>query len=95
MPDNQIERLNLIHEWPEVRGLQVVVTETTKQPRTVTVAILGTDDGWSDVTEIDSTDVGARARAISLGETIHGALEAAEMSWFPGGQPNTKEVSHG
>ncbi|TXN41795.1 hypothetical protein FV232_25525 [Methylobacterium sp. WL30] len=83
MADSEIKRLALVYEWPEVRGLQVVVTEATERPQSVTLAIMGTDDGWSDVAMIDRSDAGARARAISLGEIIHDALEAAEMTWFP------------
>jgi len=83
MPDNDVERVALIHEWPAVRGLQVVVTETVERPRTVALVITGTDEGVTDVVEIDGTDPGAKARAVSLGEIIHDALMAAEMAWFP------------
>lgn len=83
MPDNEVERLTLIHEWPPVRGLQVVVAETVESPRTVSLVITGTAEGVTDVTEIDGTDPGAKARAVSLGEIIHDALVTAEMTWFP------------
>ncbi|GJD94521.1 hypothetical protein [Methylobacterium iners] len=52
MPDNEIERLTLIHEWPEVCGLRVVVTETAEHPRTVTVAVMGTADRWLNVSQV-------------------------------------------
>lgn len=81
MSSSEIERVAIIHEWPKVRDLQVVVLETVEHPRTVRLAIVGTPDGWSDVVEIDATDPGARARAISLGEITHDALETAELAW--------------
>lgn len=81
MPTPEIERAALLREWPEVRGLQVVVMETAEQPRTVRLAIVGGPCGSSDVAEIDATDPGARARAISLGEIVHDTLQAAEMAW--------------
>ncbi|MCJ2114707.1 hypothetical protein MKK64_26445 [Methylobacterium sp. E-025] len=83
MAGGEIERVALLHEWPQVRGIRVVVTETTERPRTVALSIMGTNNGWSDVVRIDSSDPDSKARAISLGEIIQDALEAAEMTWFP------------
>lgn len=80
--DPQPERVAVLREWPKVRGLQVMVTESMAEPRTVRLVVDGTFDGWTDVAEIDATDPGARARAISLGEIIHDTLEAAELAWL-------------
>ena len=95
MSNTEIERVAILREWPAVRGLQVMVTETTEAPRTVSLIIDGTPFGWTDVAQIDGTDPGAQARAVSLGEIIHDALEAAEMTWFhdDASAPTTDEGS--
>ncbi|KQP53038.1 hypothetical protein [Methylobacterium sp. Leaf106] len=72
----------LIHEWAEIRGLQVVALETVEHPRTISVSISGGPFGWSTMAEIDSTEPGARAKAVSLGDMLNDALEAAELGWF-------------
>ena len=89
MSNTEIERVAILREWPAVRGLQVMVTETTEAPRTVGLIIDGTPCGWIDVAQIDGTDPGAKARAVSLGEIIHDTLVAAEMTWFQDDTPES------
>lgn len=77
------QRVKIIKQYEPVRGLEVTVWETEAEPREVSVVILGAGSGWTDVAQIDSTDPGAVARALTLAEVIHDALESAECVWFP------------
>ena len=76
------QRVEILHRYAPERDLEVMVWETLAEPRTICVVIVGTDEGWTDVAEIDKTDPGARARAISLAEIIHDTLQSAECAWF-------------
>jgi hypothetical protein len=82
MAENIVERVEALHRLEPVRDLEVMVWETVAEPRTISVVIVGTDEGWTDVAEIDRSDPGARARAISLAEIIHDTLQSAECAWF-------------
>ncbi len=77
------ERWRMLHEFPPVRGLTVAVFEPMSDPDTVNLVILDSFEGVSVVAELDRTDPSARARAITLGETVHETLETAELSWMP------------
>jgi len=79
--NNDFEKSVLIEQWPEVRGIGLVVFEDEERPGTVTLAMTGTIGDQVAVTRIDRTDPGARARAISLGEILFDALTVAEATW--------------
>ncbi|KQP53017.1 hypothetical protein [Methylobacterium sp. Leaf106] len=81
MPDNPITH-GLIHSWPDVGALQVLVMETVDHPRTLSVSVVGGPYGEHTIAEIDSTEPGSRAKAISLGDTVNTVLEAAFLGWF-------------
>nr|USU32922.1 hypothetical protein NG677_04265 [Methylobacterium sp. OTU13CASTA1] len=78
---------NLIREWPEIRGLQVIALETASRPGDVLIALAGGPTGMDDIAKIDGTEPGAKAKAVSLGDMLHDLLEAAEMGWFPFDRP--------
>lgn len=82
MAHENVEHFKTLKEWEEIRGVQVAVLETVAQPKSIVLVMLNVDVGVEEVTRIDASDPGARARAISLGEVVHDALAAAECTWF-------------
>ena len=76
------QRMEILQRFEPVQDLEVVVWEEAEAPQSIGVAILGTFDGWTDITQIDKSDPGARARTISLAEIIHDTLQSAECAWF-------------
>lgn len=84
MSSHDRERATVLHAWPEVRGLQVVVTESKELPSTVRVGIRSPSGDWAGLADIDSADPSARARAISLGDTVREALIIAAALWALG-----------
>lgn len=81
------ERWSILHQFEPVRGITVAVVEPETDPDTLNLVMLDTLEGISVVAEYDRTSPGARARAITLGETVHEALEMAEVTWRPPGDP--------
>lgn len=83
MSNNDGERAIVLHAWPEVRGLQVIATESKEPPSTVRLGIRSASGDWAGLASIDSADPSARARAISLGDAIREALIIALAMWTP------------
>ena len=81
------ERWRILHAFEPVRGITVAVVEPEVDPDTLNLVMLDTLEGVSVVAEYDHTSPGARARAVTLGETVHEALEMAEMTWRPPEEP--------
>ncbi len=81
------ERWRILHQFEPVRGITVAVVEPEEEPDTLNLVMLDTLEGVSVVAEYDRTSPGARARAITLGETVHETLEMAEMTWRPPEEP--------
>lgn len=81
----QAERVTIVQTWPGVRGIEVMVTvtETVDALATITIGLNGTAEGWTHIAQIDASDPHAKARAISLAEIVHDALEMADLTWKP------------
>ena len=86
---------HLIREWPEIRGLQIIAWETAAQPRNVSVGLVGGPCGLDDIADIDGTEPGARAKAVSLGDMLQSFLESAEFGWFTLGDQLDASKRHG
>lgn len=69
-----------IQAHSEVNGLAAVAWEDLES-RTIEVVLVGTPNGWTTISAIDSCDVGAEARAISLCDMVNEVLSAAADGW--------------
>jgi hypothetical protein len=84
MSSDETKPARFVHDWPEVRGLQVLITHAPEDGGNLSVMLLGGPDGFRRVVEIDGTEPGARAKAISLGEIVNDTLETADLAWPEG-----------
>lgn len=75
------DRRHVIRDAGTTRDINVVVSRDEDKPGTISVVMLGTADGWSEVASIDDTDPGAFARACSLAEVVFDVLEIADATW--------------
>jgi hypothetical protein len=91
------ERWKRLHAFEPVSGIELMVCEPGEDPDTVNLVMAGTADGYNVLCEIDRTDPGARARAISLGDAIRDALELAALTWDidDDGNPIVRSASEG
>ena len=69
-----------IQAHPDLHGLAAVAWEDL-EARTIEVVIVGTPNGWTTIAQIDSSDAGAEARAISLCDMVQEVLGAASDGW--------------
>lgn len=95
MSTDQIKPERCVHDWPEVRGLQVIVTYATEGGGNFSVVLLGGPDGVRRVVDIDGTEPGARAKAISLGEIVHDTLESADLARAADEMPDAGRQANG
>jgi hypothetical protein len=95
MSTDQIKPEQCVHDWPEVRSLQVMITHATEGGGNFSVVLLGGPDGFRRVVEIDGTEPGARAKAISLGEIVHDTLESADLARAPDEMPDASGQTDG
>jgi len=72
------EKWTTVQEIGTVRGIVVGVYESSHSFKAMMREV---DNGWHDICQVDKTDPGAKARAISLAETVFDALEVADMTW--------------